>query len=638
MKQMLLFAAIAFSMMASAQVGINTTTPDASAALDVSGNNSGLLIPRVSLEDVLSDSSPIANPAVGLLVYNTNPSVFAGYGEGFYYWNGWIWTKFDNSAEEKWTRNPVIGTLFPSITTDRVGIGTSNPVGKLEVATPGLSEFRLSSTSAFGPARFSMISDRGFSSEWRPAFIEDADNGNFTGRLDFFTNGTGTANRFGEVRTMSLVNGRVGIGTTNPNSPLTFGQTIGNKINLFTGTNGNYGLGIDNYLLKIHTEASSSDIAFGYDTGGVLTERMRIRGNGNVGIGTPTPNAPLAFPSTIGHKITLFAGASGNYGFGIAGGLLKIQTDASAADIGFGYDVSGNLTERMRIKGTGNVGIGTSDPDTRLEVTSAGTSELRVSSTSAFGSARISMVSDRNLTNEWRPAYLEDADNGNFTGRLDFFTNGSGFANRNGSVRAMSIANGNVGIGNTTPAERLHVSGKVRIADGSQAAGRVLVSDANGTGTWQNNIAITPAQTGVFQGGVSFGNGLPSNTGSTGMTFTGAYIRLPPGKWMVFGTFLINAGIGINSQIFVRTTLSGSTGGTDGGDIIGGSLISGVLDGPGHFGIANGQWVVNNTSGGQKFYYVWASMEKFGSVGTNVAVNEYGGGWAENAMTAIPMN
>ncbi|MCF2519418.1 C1q-like domain-containing protein [Dyadobacter sp. CY351] len=74
---MLFTSEIAFSQ----GVGINTLTPDPSAALEIVGSDKGLLIPRVSLQSV-SDNATVPNPATALLVYNTN----AGLGKtGFYY-------------------------------------------------------------------------------------------------------------------------------------------------------------------------------------------------------------------------------------------------------------------------------------------------------------------------------------------------------------------------------------------------------------------------------------------------------------------------------------------------------------------------------------------------------------------------
>ncbi|MBD8347919.1 MULTISPECIES: hypothetical protein [unclassified Dysgonomonas] len=51
-----------------AQVGINTTTPNASTALDIVSTTQGVLIPRMTSSQRLS----ISSPASGLLVYDTN--------------------------------------------------------------------------------------------------------------------------------------------------------------------------------------------------------------------------------------------------------------------------------------------------------------------------------------------------------------------------------------------------------------------------------------------------------------------------------------------------------------------------------------------------------------------------------------
>lgn len=66
---------------AKAQVGINTTTPDSSAALDVVSTTRGMLVPRLTL----SQRSDIVNPANGLLIYQTDST------PGFYYYNSSSW-------------------------------------------------------------------------------------------------------------------------------------------------------------------------------------------------------------------------------------------------------------------------------------------------------------------------------------------------------------------------------------------------------------------------------------------------------------------------------------------------------------------------------------------------------------------
>ena len=70
MKKHQLFIALLFlSLNIHAQnIGIGTTTPDASAMLDVSSNNTGLLIPRLTI----AQRNAIPTPATGLLIYQTD--------------------------------------------------------------------------------------------------------------------------------------------------------------------------------------------------------------------------------------------------------------------------------------------------------------------------------------------------------------------------------------------------------------------------------------------------------------------------------------------------------------------------------------------------------------------------------------
>ena len=92
------------------------------------------------------------------------------------------------------------------------------------------------------------------------------------------------------------------------------------------------------------------------------------RSSGNVGIGEANPGFPLNFASSFGDKISLYGNSGAHYGFGMQTNVLQIHSDTSSSDIAFGYGSSAAMTETMRIKGNGNVGIGTSNPGDKLVV------------------------------------------------------------------------------------------------------------------------------------------------------------------------------------------------------------------------------------------------------------------------------
>jgi hypothetical protein len=84
-KVLLLFTAINLLSLSSifAQIGIGTSTPAASAALEVTSktNNKGILIPRITA----TQKDVISNPAEGLMIYQTSAPA------GFYYYTGTAW-------------------------------------------------------------------------------------------------------------------------------------------------------------------------------------------------------------------------------------------------------------------------------------------------------------------------------------------------------------------------------------------------------------------------------------------------------------------------------------------------------------------------------------------------------------------
>jgi hypothetical protein len=79
--------------------------------------------------------------------------------------------------------------------------------------------------------------------------------------------------------------------------------------------------------------------------------------NSRVGIGNNNPNAPLAFPATLGKKITLYPGNTGDVGFAVAGNRLQIYSDNPNADVAIGYDAGGTFNERFAVKPNGALAV-----------------------------------------------------------------------------------------------------------------------------------------------------------------------------------------------------------------------------------------------------------------------------------------
>ena len=128
-----------------AQIGINPigAPGHASAMLDVSATNKGLLVPRVSLTSA-TDVVTIATPALSLLVYNTaTAGIFPNnIAPGYYYWNGSKWSSFigqDTSMIAFSTGTVLPGSNVVSALPVMMGFGSSGILvinGSGESTTP----------------------------------------------------------------------------------------------------------------------------------------------------------------------------------------------------------------------------------------------------------------------------------------------------------------------------------------------------------------------------------------------------------------------------------------------------------------------------------------------------------------------
>ncbi len=364
--------------------------------------------------------------------------------------------------------------------------------------------------------------------------------------------------------------GNVGIGTLNPS---------------------NYGHGGTNKILEI----------FNIDVTPNAQSQLILSNNGSVGSmgGITWASNVLTTPE----KRTGFIGNEHEASSTIA---------AANTALTFFTNKAGVLSEKVRISKDGNVGIGTNAPNALLHLNSA-INSLRIEGPTTIGSggAAISVGGYGSLVID-KPGFVG--------GRL------------------IVKEDGNVGIGNGYPTEKLDVSGKIRIVDGSQGVNKVLTSDANGVGTWVTNTGVTPAVFGSFGAGVNLDN--------TGNFYTTCSITLPVGKWIINSTFLLTPSaatpLAAGQGVWVRTYLTdGAAISTGTANIIPGSssLISGALNFPSKFAMINGQVMVNNNTGAPKTYHVWASMELMQLTPASFKLGGFNSNfWGENQITAIPMN
>jgi hypothetical protein len=145
----LLVTLLAATVIKGQNVGINIsgTPADASAMLDVSAANKGLLIPRLSLT-AANSPSPVTSPAISLMVYNQNTA--PGISPGYYTWNGAAWVRISLDGEN-WKSGGNMLTATGSLGTlsnNHVDLITNNLVrGRLT----NLGEFFIGATNTVIP-------------------------------------------------------------------------------------------------------------------------------------------------------------------------------------------------------------------------------------------------------------------------------------------------------------------------------------------------------------------------------------------------------------------------------------------------------------------------------------------------------
>lgn len=515
-------------------VGIGTTSPD--TELHISGNNPFLTLrgsntsySNAGIQLISGNASNLRALGVFHYVENSDVEWFAGLpyaGNDAYVINRNTGYTVPSSQSSPQGIGASQGRLLTINSSGNLGIGTSSPSFKLDVVGNARASYFALRTNESAPSETSFI--------YRPA----------TGVLAFGTASTERA-RFDS-------SGNLGIGTTSPSSKLhvkdatdiSMASNAAGQMEI-EGSGYSLSFALDANAAHIYHNSSARDLIFGTDE----TARMTIQSGGNVGIGTSSPTSKLHVDGNILMEDAFprfylkDTDNSAETEIQNTGGTLVLKASSTSEDIRF---IHGS-TETMRILGGGNVGIGTTIPTAKLQINnnytidgSYGGSSLYISSvggssydpqltntndipimatvssatttgpdkvglvlynndTTAGGFSPMLLFSKREsgsspykatMAGIYARSPLGTGNSGSWIdGELIFAT--SGAATDGLEQRAVIDKSGNFGIGTTSPSEKLHVDGNVRIEGGIYdsnnsigSSGQVLKSTGTGI-EWQ---------------------------------------------------------------------------------------------------------------------------------------------------------
>jgi hypothetical protein len=229
--------------------------------------------------------------------------------------------------------------------------------------------------------------------------------------------------------------GNVGIGMTPTTNNISKSISLVNGGSIFGYGNGTYITGNSNYNGAWNTVATGVDsrmvldgnVIFSRSTSasagsaGAATESMRIDSSGNVGIGTTSPDNKLDIKGTVGFEAT---NSTNKW-------LAYTYTDNT-----FRLNYNGAGADEITVTSSGNVGIGTDSPSTKLEVNGYG------KFTNSDNSPRLHLTGGRD--------YFLTATSSGLFGLYD---------NTASSYRLAVDTSGNIGIGDTAPQDYLEING-----------------------------------------------------------------------------------------------------------------------------------------------------------------------------------
>ena len=367
---------------------------------------------------------------------------------------------FSITCNAQWTND-----ASPSLTTGNAGIGTTTPLLKLHIAGP----FGFPATS--GTTQTAIFRLQGTNSN---AVLDFGVNSGSGGILQV-TNQTDLSMEYPLL--LNPNGGNVGIGTTTPQVKAHIVGGLGFPANTGTTQTGVLRLqGAGNNGVLDFSVNGASGAALQATALNDLTQEYPLLLNpngGNVGIGTTAPENKLHIVDVAGtSSINLqLAGNTLNETIGISFGTqpgdrtkaaiagINTTTGNSGGALGLFTSAGAALVERLRITQYGDIGIGTSAPESKLHIIdAAGTNNILLQSTTNALNETMGIAFGTQPGDRTKAAIASvNTNTGNPAGALALYTNtGAGLAEK------MRItATGNVGIGTTSPDQPLTVNGTI---------------------------------------------------------------------------------------------------------------------------------------------------------------------------------
>ena len=375
----------------------------------------------------------------------------------------------------------------------KVGMGTTSPHSQLQVGDSAQTTSAvITIASRYGGSNPYLNFRSGHPSNsnvWNMASIHGDDDGNYNGKLEFRTATSGQADP--TIKMIIKATGKVGIGSTSPQTKLDVASTVlidqdgtygggygmvgfGGTTNGYNRVFGNTGTGDGLFL------ASATGKGIYFRPNGSSTDSVSINASGNLGIGTSSAGEKLQVnsgnikidglaTSSVRGLIIAHTGQTGNQTLLVQNssssiGHLYTTERALRIEAGQGGSASGgtldfwvNQAERMTIDTSGNVGIGTTAPGAKLEITDG---NLWLNGVTSNYNPEIFFIDDAGPTGIAGAKIRYENNNGNlyFDHKWDTATSGFFFRNRvdGTTLNTMSLVNGKVGIGTTSPSAQLH--------------------------------------------------------------------------------------------------------------------------------------------------------------------------------------